>query len=76
MWTDPGHRGRGVGAALVRWVIAEVAVARRAVLELQVVHDNTPAVSLYRRLGFVEAGTRPGARSGEVLRRMRYAPVD
>jgi GNAT superfamily N-acetyltransferase len=46
MWTDPGYRGRGVGAALV---------------------------SLYRRLGFVETGTRPGARSGEVLRRMRYA---
>jgi ribosomal protein S18 acetylase RimI-like enzyme len=73
MWTDPGYRGRGVGAALVQWVITEVAVVRGAVLELQVVHDNSAAVSLYRRLGFVETGTRPGARSGEVLRRMRYA---
>ena len=76
MWTEPGHRGRGVGAALVEWVIAEVVFERHAVLELQVVHDNTAAVSLYRRLGFVETGTRPGARGGEVLRRMRYVAPD
>ena len=73
MWTAPAHRGRGVGAALVRWVIAEVAGTRRAVLELGVVEDNTPAVNLYRRLGFVQTGTQLGVRSGDVLRRMRYA---
>ncbi len=73
MWTNPGHRGRGVGAALVRWVIAEVVTTRHAVLELGVVEDNTPAVELYRRLGFVQTGTRLGVRSGDVLRRMRYA---
>ncbi len=76
MWTDPGHRGRGVGAALVRWVIAEVVMTRHAVLELGVVEDNTPAVQMYRRLGFIQIGTRLGVRSGDVLRRMRYAAPD
>jgi ribosomal protein S18 acetylase RimI-like enzyme len=74
MWIAPGHRGRGAGSALARWVIAEVALARQAVLELGVVEDNLPAVELYRRLGFVQTGTQLGTRSGDVLRRMRYLP--
>jgi ribosomal protein S18 acetylase RimI-like enzyme len=74
MWIDPDHRGRAIGTALVRWVVAEVVVTRRAVLELGVVADNTPAVELYRRMGFIETGRQLGTRSGDVLRRMRYAP--
>lgn len=72
MWIAPGHRFRGIGSALARWVIADVAHTRHAVLELNVVADNIAALELYRRLGFVETQTMPGARSGEVLRRMRY----
>ncbi|WP_249933179.1 N-acetylglutaminylglutamine synthetase [Blastococcus sp. CCUG 61487] len=43
----------GTGEALVR-VLAERYVARaRAYLDLSVMHDNTPAITLYRKLGFV-----------------------
>jgi ribosomal protein S18 acetylase RimI-like enzyme len=72
MWVDPAHRGRGIGSALARWVIAEVAGTHRAALELDVVADNVVAVELYRRLGFDETATMPGVRRGDVLRRMRY----
>ena len=42
----------GTGEALVR-VLAERYVARgRAYLDLSVLHDNTPAITLYRKLGF------------------------
>jgi GNAT-family acetyltransferase (TIGR03103 family) len=42
----------GTGEALVR-VLAERYVARgRAYLDLSVMHDNTPAITLYRKLGF------------------------
>jgi GNAT-family acetyltransferase (TIGR03103 family) len=42
----------GAGEALVR-VLAERYVARgRAYLDLSVMHDNTPAITLYRKLGF------------------------
>lgn len=42
----------GTGEALVR-VLAERYVARgRAYLDLSVMHDNTPAIKLYRKLGF------------------------
>ncbi|WP_029434235.1 N-acetylglutaminylglutamine synthetase [Blastococcus sp. URHD0036] len=42
----------GTGEALVR-VLAERYVGRgRAYLDLSVMHDNTPAITLYRKLGF------------------------
>ncbi len=42
----------GTGEAVVR-VLAERYVARgRAYLDLSVMHDNTPAITLYRKLGF------------------------
>jgi diaminopimelate decarboxylase len=56
MHVAPGWRRRGLGAALVaeaiRWA-REVGVDK---LELSVYPENAPAISLYRRFGFVEEG--------------------
>ena len=50
----PEHRGRGIGTGLLRALIAEAAGSDRAI-RLAVVRTN-PALTLYRRLGFVAAG--------------------
>jgi L-amino acid N-acyltransferase YncA len=59
---DPGHAGRGVGKALGLHCLRE---ARRAgYLAMQfnsVVSTNTPAVSLWKKLGFEIVGTLPKA---------------
>jgi ribosomal-protein-alanine N-acetyltransferase len=54
----PGHRGRGIGASLVRAGIdwASAVGAHRMLLEVR--PDNEPAVALYRRLGFEPVTTR------------------
>jgi ribosomal protein S18 acetylase RimI-like enzyme len=56
MWVDPAARGLGVGERLVGAVV-EAAVARgwRRLL-LEVAHENTPAIALYERTGFVPTG--------------------
>jgi len=49
---DPGEAPPGTGEALVR-VLAERYLARgRNYLDLSVLHDNAPAIALYRKLGF------------------------
>jgi GNAT-family acetyltransferase (TIGR03103 family) len=49
---DPQDAPPGTGEALVR-VLAERYVGRgRAHLDLSVMHDNAPAIGLYRKLGF------------------------
>ena len=51
---DPALQGRGVGAALIRQLIAEATMAK-ATLELHVLRQN-PARHLYERLGFQVVG--------------------
>lgn len=53
---DPGHRGRGLGAAL----IAAVTRRTRLDLSLEVRLDNQPARALYERLGFIAGEQLPG----------------
>lgn len=61
MWVAPRARGHGVGDALMgevlRWVRASG--GRRVALDVR--HANAPAIALYRRHGFCDAGwaTRP-----------------
>ncbi|KTT72440.1 ribosomal protein S18-alanine N-acetyltransferase [Sphingomonas endophytica] len=54
---DPAARRRGVGAALLRGVIAECDGRGVARLHLEV-RANNPAVALYAAHGFVRAGVR------------------
>jgi ribosomal protein S18 acetylase RimI-like enzyme len=61
------HRGHGVGAALIRGLLAE-GVARGLPVVLSVREENTSAQRLYRRLGFT-----PQARAGGYLA-MRALP--
>ncbi|WP_436844687.1 GNAT family N-acetyltransferase [Streptomyces longwoodensis] len=49
--TDPEHRGRGLATRLVRAVAAGIR-ARGDVPFLHAAADNTPAIRLYRSLGF------------------------
>jgi ribosomal-protein-alanine N-acetyltransferase len=54
----PHYRGRGIGTALLRHVLAEGRQlgARRATLEVRA--SNEAACRLYQRLGFYVAATR------------------
>jgi len=45
------QRGRGIGTALLKHLIA-LGAARRAVIEIGVAQRNVRALSLYQRLGF------------------------
>ena len=56
---DPQHQRRGLGATLVD--AAEQWCARKgcAVVEIEVVNLRTELPPFYRRLGYVEQGTRP-----------------
>jgi GNAT-family acetyltransferase (TIGR03103 family) len=42
----------GTGEALVRVLVERYVARGRAYLDLSVMHDNTPAITLYRKLGF------------------------
>lgn len=53
--TDPAHRGRGIAERLTRALLGWAARAGAARVLLSVGETNTPALSLYRRLGFETA---------------------
>jgi ribosomal protein S18 acetylase RimI-like enzyme len=52
---DPAYQRQGIGAALIRDIIAN-AGALRLPVRLQVLKVNERARALYQRLGFVETG--------------------
>lgn len=60
----PDHRQQGLGQALVETAALVAATAGAKVMFLEVAEDNAPAMALYARAGFVQAG----------LRRDYYAP--
>ncbi len=53
-------QGRGFGRALLAAHLAHVAANGAKTLFLEVEETNTPAIALYRRFGFAEAGRREG----------------
>jgi RimJ/RimL family protein N-acetyltransferase len=54
-------RGRGIGSALLRALIARAPRTGIFRLELQVFENNPGAIRLYERVGFVHEGRRRGA---------------
>ncbi|GGL60989.1 hypothetical protein GCM10010129_00710 [Streptomyces fumigatiscleroticus] len=56
---DAAAHGRGVGRALTAALIADARQAGIEVLTLDARGDNTPALRLYRSLGFTEYGRLP-----------------
>jgi RimJ/RimL family protein N-acetyltransferase len=62
MYVQPQERGKGVGLALLNAAIA-AASARPDILclNLTLTEGNTPALRLYRSVGFVDWGTQPQA---------------
>ena len=53
-------RGRGIGRAMIRKAEELGAARGRRLLRLAVAPEN-PALEFYRKLGFLRAGTEPGA---------------
>lgn len=56
---DKDYWGNGIGQALTEACIAFSQNAGYSQLELEVVRDNTGAIALYRKMGFVEFGRNP-----------------
>ncbi|MDC7806306.1 GNAT family N-acetyltransferase [Luteimonas sp BLCC-B24] len=72
LFVDPAARGAGIGAALLRHMLAGMAGA----VELDVVASNAAALALYRRAGFVHGERGRAVYNGvavDVLRLRRPA---
>ena len=54
----PDYRGRGIGERLIRASIDAARAAGFERIELSLYGRNTPAMALYRKVGFVHEGTR------------------
>ncbi len=62
MYVDAGHRGRGVGRALLEALLARVrALPDLRQIQLSVTARQTAARKLYESLGFVSYGREPAA---------------
>lgn len=56
----PARRRSGLGRMLMESVLRKLHAERAEALFLEVEENNRPALALYRRLGFRQAGQRPG----------------
>ena len=57
---DPDYRKQGIGRRLVEALIVRLKENKVTCLTLEVRVSNEPAISLYKSMGFVEVGRRPG----------------
>jgi GNAT superfamily N-acetyltransferase len=67
MWVAPDYRRLGAGQLLLEGVIAWAKVRNAAYLILGVTDRDSPAMRLYRRLGFEPIGQREPIRPGSGL---------
>ena len=56
---SPKYRKQGIGQALVKRLVAHLQQKNVIALLLEVRVSNTPAISLYEKMGFVQVGRRP-----------------
>ena len=61
MYTSPGHRGSGIGAALVGAVVTGAGAIGASRVGLWVVRTNAPTIALYEHAGFADAPAPEGA---------------
>ncbi len=52
------YSGQGVGSLLMKKIIEWVEANKIEKIDLEVFEDNTPAMSLYKKFGFVEEGRK------------------
>lgn len=57
---SPAYRGKGVGTEMLAKLIELVKEKGSTAMTLEVRPSNAPALALYRKFGFKEAGRRPG----------------
>lgn len=69
---DPTLQGKGIGAAMLKYLIEEYVHQQGHVLGLLVDKDNPAAKRLYLRLGFEPAGKKHFA--GKLLEHLQYRP--
>jgi ribosomal-protein-alanine N-acetyltransferase len=55
----PEHRRKGIAEALVISLVTELTARGNHSLMLEVRPSNTPAITLYEKLGFTQVGRRP-----------------
>jgi putative acetyltransferase len=69
LFVDPKNHRRGIGRALLEFVLHE-----HLTLELEVFAENVGAKSFYERCGFVSISERGHVDSGRQMLRMRHQP--
>ena len=57
LWIEPGLRGRGLGAHLLRTALADMSASGARAVVLEADPADAPAMSFYGRLGFAPKGT-------------------
>ena len=71
---DPQALRGKVGESLTRTLLAEFDQRGRDYLDLSVMHDNAPAISLYEKLGFVRVSMFAVKRKNPINERLFVAP--
>lgn len=69
-----GHRGGGIGQALLAWAEARARTLGCCKLTLEVLSSNARAMSSYRQAGFVPYALDPAA--GQALLMQKYLPEE
>jgi ribosomal protein S18 acetylase RimI-like enzyme len=69
LWVAPDARGAGVGTGLIEAVAEWARSAGAECVSLGVRLENSPAIALYERTGFIDHGLSPEAPDERLMRR-------